>query len=102
MRRNYFVYILASRYRGTLYTGVTSDLVRRVVEHREGLIEGFTRPYGVKTLVHWELHDNPIDAINREKVLKRWRRAWKFRVMEERNPDWLDLTPSLMNDVPRF
>lgn len=87
----YYVYILASRPRGTLYIGVTNDLVRRVFEHREGLVPGFTRHYGVKTLVHFELFESIGQAIHREKRLKHWLRAWKINLIEERNPDWRDL-----------
>lgn len=85
-----FVYLLASRRNGTLYVGVTSDLLRRVHEHREGLIEGFTKRYGVKQLVWYEAHDTAEDAILREKRLKRWNRAWKIGLIEKDNPDWVD------------
>ena len=99
MERVYYVYIMASRYRGTLYTGITSDILRRVAEHKRGQIEGFTATYGIKTLVWWEAHECPHQAIRREKRLKRWRRAWKFDLIEKRNPEWQDLTPRLMSDV---
>ena len=75
MRRFYFVYLLASQRNGTLYTGVTNDLVRRMWEHREGLIDGFTKRYNVKMLVYFECFEDPMSAIRREKIIKRWRRA---------------------------
>ncbi|RNJ63289.1 MAG: GIY-YIG nuclease family protein [Porphyrobacter sp. IPPAS B-1204] len=86
-----FVYIMASRRNGTIYIGVTTDLAKRVWEHREGLIEGFTKKYGCKTLVWFERHDTIEAAITREKQMKEWRRAWKLRRIEEMNPDWNDL-----------
>jgi len=87
----YYVYILASRPNGTLYIGVTNDLVRRAYEHREGLVDGFTKTHGVKTLVFFEPHDDIEHAIVREKRLKRWRRAWKIQLIERGNPEWRDL-----------
>ena len=87
----YFVYILASRRHGTLYVGVTNNLVRRTFEHREGLVEGFTRRYGVKTLVCFEQHEEILGAIAQEKRLKRWRRSQKYELIERDNPDWRDL-----------
>jgi putative endonuclease len=86
-----YVYILASRRNGTLYVGVTSDLVRRVWEHREGVVPGFTKRYGVKTLVYCEALDSIEEAIRREKQIKAWKRAWKLRAIEVANPDWRDL-----------
>jgi putative endonuclease len=91
VEKRFFVYILASRRNGTLYVGVTSDLTRRMHEHREGLVPGFTREHGVKTLMWMEPHDRAEDAIIREKRLKKWNRAWKIRLVEEANPDWRDL-----------
>jgi putative endonuclease len=88
---NYWVYILASRLGGTLYIGVTNDLVRRVYEHREGLAEGFTKKHGVHRLVHFEQFDDVENAIRREKRLKSWNRAWKIRLIEEKNKNWIDL-----------
>jgi putative endonuclease len=85
------VYILASQKNGTLYIGVTSGLVRRIHEHREGLADGFTKKYGVKTLVHFEEFVDIRNAIEREKRLKKWKRAWKLRLIEEGNPEWRDL-----------
>jgi putative endonuclease len=85
------VYILASRRNGTLYIGVTSDVVRRVWQHRSGAIDGFTAQYGVHRLVYAEFHATMVDAIHREKCLKVWRRVWKLRLIEEGNPQWRDL-----------
>jgi putative endonuclease len=95
MSREYFVYILASQRNGTLYVGVTSDLSRRVWEHRQRLTKGFTSQYGVTRLVWHESFEEIDYAIRREKVLKRWRRAWKLRLIEETNPQWLDLYETL-------
>ena len=86
-----WVYILASRPFETLYTGVTTDLSRRIYEHREGLIEGFSNRYGTKTLVWYEVHEEVGTAITREKQIKRWRRQWKFDLIEKMNPRWEDL-----------
>lgn len=89
--RGGFVYILTNRPNGTLYVGVTGDLVRRVYEHREGLGEGFTKRYGLKRLVYFEPHDEVTLAIQREKAMKHWPRAWKVRLILEANPGWRDL-----------
>ena len=86
-----YVYILASRTNGTLYIGVTSDLARRVREHKEGHVDGFTSRYGVTRLVYVETHPRVTDAIRREKQLKNWQRAWKLALIERDNPDWRDL-----------
>jgi len=91
-----YVYILASERNGTLYIGVTNDLVRRVFEHRENATEGFTQRYGVKRLVHYEQFDNIAAAIQREKTLKRWNRAWKIELIEQSNPEWDDLYPTIV------
>ncbi len=85
------VYILASKLRGTLYVGVTSDVIRRVWEHKTDAIEGFTRKYGVHTLVHAEFHAAMPDAILREKQIKKWNRLWKIALIERDNPTWRDL-----------
>jgi putative endonuclease len=90
-----FVYIMASRKNGTIYTGVTSDLAQRAFEHREGLIECFTKQYGCKLLVWFEAHDNLQEARRRELQIKEWKRAWKIRLIEEKNLEWDDLYPSL-------
>ncbi len=89
--KQFFVYILASRRSGTLYIGVTSNLVRRIWEHRNGLVEGFTKQHTVHHLVWFEVHATAESAIQREKRLKTWLRAWKLRLIEESNPDWRDL-----------
>jgi len=86
-----WVYILASKPRGTLYVGVTNDLVRRVGEHRDGKVEGFTRKYGLKTLVWFEEHATVPLAIQREKNIKHWVRKWKVELIEKSNPRWNDL-----------
>ena len=86
-----WVYILASKPRGTLYVGVTNDLLRRVAEHREGAVEGFTKQHGVKMLVYFEEHESIVAAIEREKRLKRWARSWKIDLIRSKNPDWRDL-----------
>ncbi len=85
------VYMLASRYHGTLYIGVTSDLVKRVWEHKSDAVDGFTKRYGVHDLVWYELHGSMHDAIAREKAIKEWKRAWKIDLIEKANPLWRDL-----------
>ena len=89
------VYLLASGRRGTLYIGVTSDLVKRAWQHKEGFVGGFTRDYGVHRLVWFEMHVTMDSAIAREKALKFWKRAWKLRLVEEANPEWRDLFPDI-------
>ena len=86
------VYILASKPYGTLYIGVTSNLAGRVEAHRSGCVDGFTKEYGVHTLVYFEVHADMYEAIQREKRLKKWNRAWKIRLIEEMNPEWKDLS----------
>ena len=93
--RIYYVYLLASAPNGTLYIGMTNDLNRRMFEHREGLVEGFTKTYGVKTLVYFETFPTAADAIHREKRLKKYSRAWKINLILSRNPGWHDLTKTL-------
>jgi putative endonuclease len=85
------VYILASRRNGTLYVGVTSDLARRVEQHRSGAVSSFTRDYGVYMLVYAEFHDKMESAMLRERQIKKWRRAWKLELIERSNPQWRDL-----------
>ncbi len=89
--RQFYLYILASRRHGTLYIGVTSDLVRRIYEHRIKAVPGFTRQYGIDRLVYFEIFDDPTSAIAREKQVKQWRRDWKVALIEAENPDWRDL-----------
>lgn len=85
------VYILAKDYHGTLYTGVTSDLIKRIYEHKNGLIDGFTRKYNIKNLVYFEIHETMEAAIQREKTVKKWKREWKYDLIEKDNPRWEDL-----------
>ncbi len=91
MDKSYYVYLLASGRYGTLYTGVTSDLIKRARQHRESLAEGFTQKYAVKQLVWYEIHNDVLAAITREKQIKKWNRAWKVRLIQEHNPLWRDL-----------
>jgi putative endonuclease len=93
--RVYYVYLLASRRNGTLYIGVTNDLVRRTWEHREGLVPGFTKKHGIKLLVYYEIFDNVDAAIHRETRLKKYKREWKLNLIEQRNLDWRDLSNDL-------
>jgi putative endonuclease len=85
------VYILSSQKNGTLYTGVTSNLIKRVWEHKNGVVDGFTKRYGINRLVWFEMHDNMESAIFREKRLKKWKRQWKINLIESNNPNWRDL-----------
>ncbi|APW72785.1 MULTISPECIES: GIY-YIG nuclease family protein [Sphingopyxis] len=87
----YYVYIMASQKNGTIYIGVTNDIIRRTYEHREGQLTGFSPKYRVKHLVHYEEFQDIRDAIQREKRLKKWNRAWKIQLIETQNPDWRDL-----------
>jgi putative endonuclease len=93
------VYILASRHNGTLYIGVTSDLFQRVALHKQDLIEGFTKKYRVHRLVYYETHPTMDRAIRREKQLKEWRRAWKIRLIESMNPEWIDLFEEATGEI---
>jgi putative endonuclease len=88
----YYVYILASRKNGTLYVGVTSNLASRIYEHKNDLIEGFTKKYHVHNLVYYEEYNDVYDALSREKRIKVWKRNWKVELIEESNPDWKDLS----------
>jgi putative endonuclease len=92
----FYVYLLASRRHGTLYLDVTSDLVRRVYEHKTKVVPSFTRRYGVDLQVWFEIYDDPVTAISREKELKKWRRDWKISLIEERNPEWRDLYETIV------
>ena len=91
MEKQFYVYILANKRNGTLYLGVTSDLVKRVWQHKNGWVQGFTKKYGVKKPVYYEIHETAENAITREKQLKKWRRAWKLELIEEQNSQWRDL-----------
>jgi putative endonuclease len=92
---SYYVCLLASGKHGTLYLGVTNDLVRRCYEHRKKAADGFTSRYRVDKLVWFEMYNDALTAIAREKQLKKWRRDWRIRLIEEENPDWADLYPSI-------
>jgi putative endonuclease len=92
----YYVYILASKRSGTLYIGVTSNLVKRVYEHKNDLTDGFTKKYKVHNLVYYETTDDVESAIRREKQLKRWKRDWKIELIEKQNPEWRDLYSDLL------
>jgi putative endonuclease len=94
--KNGFVYMMANRKHGTIYTGVCSDLPKRVYEHREGMVDGFTKRYGCKLLVWFEMHDDLDDARKRELQIKEWKRAWKIRLIEEENLEWRDLNSTLV------
>jgi putative endonuclease len=89
--KKFYVYIMAKGRNSTFYTGVTSDLPKRVWEHKNEVAEGFTKEHGIKTLVYYEIFDDAENAIKREKRLKKWNRPWKMRVIEEMNPEWKDL-----------
>ena len=93
----YFVYILASKKNGTLYTGVTSDLLERIYQHKSGTVEGFSKKHDVHLLVYFEIFDQIIEAIEREKHIKKWRRSKKIRIIENLNPKWKDLYFSFVN-----
>jgi putative endonuclease len=94
-QKQFYVYILANKRNGTLYIGVTSDLVKRVWEHKNHLVDGFTKKYNVDKLVYYEIHQNSVQAIGREKRLKYWKRDWKIALIEKQNPEWNDLYDDL-------
>jgi putative endonuclease len=89
--KTFYVYLLCSKRNGTLYTGVTSDLAKRIYEHRNNLVDGFTKKYNVHRLVWYEIHESAESAITREKQIKKWKRAWKLKLIEQTNPKWIDL-----------
>ncbi|PKN02326.1 MAG: endonuclease [Elusimicrobia bacterium HGW-Elusimicrobia-1] len=89
--KNYYVYILSSKRNGALYTGVTSDIIKRVYEHKQSVVEGFTKKYNVHSLVWYEIHESAESAIIREKQIKKWKRDWKLKLVEKENPLWIDL-----------
>jgi putative endonuclease len=95
MSRRFFVYIVSNTRRGVLYVGVTNDLARRVAQHKAKVVPGFTKTYGVRMLVYYEEYSSILEAREREARLKRWRRAWKFELIEKLNPDWRDLAEEL-------
>ena len=92
---SYYVYIIASRRDGAVYIGITNDLVRRVYEHRIKAVRGFTSKYNITQLVWFEVYDDPVSAITREKELKKWKRSWKIQLIEKENPQWNDLYESI-------
>jgi putative endonuclease len=94
--KNYYVYILASKRNGTLYTGITNDIFRRFFEHKEKILKGFAEKYDVDKLVHYEIYGNPAEAIHREKCIKKWNREWKLNLIEKNNPTWKDLSIDLL------
>jgi putative endonuclease len=94
--KSFWIYILSSRPRGTLYVGVTNNLIRRIYEHREGLADGFSKEHGVKMLVYYEQHTTVISAIQREKNIKHWSRKWKIDLIRSMNPDWRDLWENIV------
>jgi putative endonuclease len=96
----YYVYVLASKQNGTLYLGVTNDLVRRVYEHKNNLVEGFSKRYKVHRLVYYEVCDDITAAIQREKHIKKWNRRWKIDLIEKSNPEWNDLYPQIVDGLP--
>ena len=95
MKEDFYIYILASQRRGTLYIGVTSDLVKRAYEHKNGRADGFTKKYKIYRLVYYEVIRNAKAALSREKQMKKWNRLWKIKLIEEHNPEWVDLYDSL-------
>ncbi len=100
MKKDYYVYILASKRNGTLYIGITSDLIKRVWEHKNKLAEGFTQRYNVDRLVYFEQFCDPETAIRREKRLKKYNRRWKLELIEKSNPEWKDLYEDLISGLP--
>jgi len=96
LAKQYYVYILASKRNGTLYVGVTDNLIKRVWQHKEDLIESFTKKYSVKMLVYYEIHQDIEEAIKREKQIKGWKRQWKIELIEKENSEWKDLYDDLI------
>jgi len=94
--KQYYIYILASKRNGTLYTGFTSDLIKRIWQHKNGLLEGFSKRYGTKFLVYFEAYNDVEEAIYREKRIKKWNREWKIKLIEKANPNWKDLYQNLI------
>lgn len=92
-----YVYILANKKNGTIYTGVTNDIVRRVFEHKQGFVDGFSKKYDLKRLVYFDSFESIYDAITMEKRIKRWRREWKLALIEKLNPEWQDLYEQLIS-----
>ncbi|AMP11551.1 GIY-YIG catalytic domain protein [Collimonas arenae] len=92
-----YVYVMSNKLRGTLYIGVTSDLIKRTWQHKEAFVDGFCEKHGLKSLVWYEIHEDVTEAIKREKQLKKWNRMWKIHLIEQSNPNWQDLYPGLLN-----
>jgi len=97
MEKEYYIYILASKRNGTLYVGFTSNLIKRVWEHKNKLVEGFTFKYGVEILVYYEIFQDPVNAIEREKRIKKYKRKWKLDLIEKDNPEWIDLYEGIVS-----
>ena len=97
MPKQFYVYILASKRNGTLYIGVTSNLVQRTWQHKEGQVEGFSKKYSIKNLVYFEVHETAESALTREKQMKKWERAWKIKLIERNNAEWRDLTDTIVS-----
>jgi putative endonuclease len=93
----YYVYLMASRKHGTLYVGVTNNLIRRIYQHKTKAVRSFTSRYGVRSLVWFETYDDPVNAIAREKEIKKWRRDWKIDLIEQNNPEWVDLYDGIVS-----
>ncbi|MCB9979164.1 MAG: GIY-YIG nuclease family protein [Rhodospirillales bacterium] len=102
MEKGGFVYILTTRKNTVLYTGVTSDMMKRIWEHKQGVFPGFTKKYSVTKLVYCEQHHDMNEAITREKCIKKWNRDWKIQLIEKNNPEWKDLYETMTNPVPAF
>ena len=98
MEKQFFVYILTNRAYGTLYVGITNDLIRRVWEHKNNVVKGFTAEHGLHDLVWYEVHGDPIEAITREKRIKKWHRDWKVNLIQAKNPDWKDLYSEIVRN----
>jgi putative endonuclease len=95
MYKQYYLYIMANKRNGVLYIGVTANLIKRVFEHKSNLVEGFTQKYNVHTLIYYEVYGNVEDAIKREKNMKKWKRNWKIKLINKKNPQWEDLYPEV-------
>lgn len=94
--KQYYVYIICNKRNGTLYTGITSDLIKRIWQHKQGFVEGFSRQYGLKRLVYFEVFNDVKEAILKEKRIKKWNRQWKINLIEKSNPTWNDLYDGLL------
>jgi putative endonuclease len=94
--KNYYLYIVASKRNGTLYIGVTGDLIKRIYEHKQNVVDGFTKKYNIHNLVYYETYGDIEEAILREKQIKKWNRKWKIQIIEENNPEWKDLYKTII------